>query len=195
MCTPFVPVLSQTNPLHFLAAYFCTMHFNILLPPQLSSPTRSYPSGLPTKTLREYLCSPLRVTCPVHLTVLDLITVVMAVQNTSWSSSFCGLQSFVPCSLLDRIIYVKLTRSKIFELRTHDLPLMWKTKINTHIKQRVTLWFTLLHTKREYKRFWTEYPYEIPTGHLLLLISSSMEFPHVSVLPKQTKFATFCGKG
>jgi hypothetical protein len=137
MCPPLVPILCQTNPVRDFPAYFFTKNCNILLPLKRICSKESYPSGLSTKTLCE---SRLHAICPAHLTLLNLIIIVITVENTSWSSSFCDLQSLDLCSLLGTIICVKLKLSKILDLRMHVLPLMWETKIYTHIEQWVTLW-------------------------------------------------------
>ena len=69
-----VPILSQIDPAHVLTSHFLKIYLNIILPftPRLPSGLR--PSGFPTKTLYTPPLSPIRVTCPVHPILLDLIT-------------------------------------------------------------------------------------------------------------------------
>jgi len=70
--------------------------------PDLSSPCPFFPSGFPTKTLYTTLLSPIRVTCPLHRILLDLITrKILGEQYGSLSCSLCSfLHSRVASSLL-----------------------------------------------------------------------------------------------
>jgi hypothetical protein len=45
---------------------------------RLGLPSGLFPSGFPTKTLYTFLCYPMRATCPVHLTRLDLICLMIS---------------------------------------------------------------------------------------------------------------------
>jgi len=52
---PFVPVLSQINPVHTISTYFCKMHLNIILPPACTSFKWLFPLCLLTNTLYVFL--------------------------------------------------------------------------------------------------------------------------------------------
>jgi hypothetical protein len=49
------------------------IHFNIISHLRLGLPTGLLPSGFPTKALYAPLLSPIRATCPTHLSLLDFI--------------------------------------------------------------------------------------------------------------------------
>ena len=66
----------------------------------LALPSGLFPSGFPTKTLYTLLLSPIRVSCPAHLILLNFITrTILSEEYTSLSSSLCiffNLLSLVP---------------------------------------------------------------------------------------------------
>jgi hypothetical protein len=65
-------ILSQTNPLYTTPSYFSKIYHNFILGlfGGLS------PSGFFTKNLHSFLISSKCATCPTHLTLLDLFTVI-----------------------------------------------------------------------------------------------------------------------
>ena len=100
-CSPPVPILSQTNPVHTPTSHCLSIHFNITLPSMPGSSKFFFPSGYPINTLHAPFLSPICAICPAHLILLDLITWIKFGDYRSLSSSLCSfLQSPVTSSLL-----------------------------------------------------------------------------------------------
>jgi hypothetical protein len=57
--------------------YFPKIHFNFVLHPCLGLQSGIFPSGCATKILYVFLISPMHATCPSHLVLLDLITLII----------------------------------------------------------------------------------------------------------------------
>jgi hypothetical protein len=66
------PEPDQSNP-----SYLSKIHFNIVYPSTSWSSQWSLPSGFPTNILYAFLFSPIRATCPVYLTLLHLIILII----------------------------------------------------------------------------------------------------------------------
>jgi len=71
---PPVSILSLINPTH--ATHPTSLRFILILSShlRLGLPSGLFPSGFPTQTLYTHLLSPICVTCPAHLIVLDFVT-------------------------------------------------------------------------------------------------------------------------
>jgi len=108
------PAKSSPYPtFHCLKTYL-----NIVLLSTNRSSKWLFPSGFTTKTLYARLLSPIRVTCPTHLILLDFITrKICAEEYRSLSSSLCSfLHSPLSLSILGPNILLNALFSNTFSL-------------------------------------------------------------------------------
>ena len=73
-CSPPVPTVGETSPVHAHPSHFLNIHFDVIRQPRLDLPSGFFPSRFPTKTLCAPLLAPIRAACTTSLILLNLIT-------------------------------------------------------------------------------------------------------------------------
>jgi hypothetical protein len=68
------PEPDRSNPYHPILS---KIYFNIAHPPTSWPSQWSLPSEFPTNILYEFLCSPIRATCPAYRILLELIILII----------------------------------------------------------------------------------------------------------------------
>jgi len=88
---PPVSILDQPNPVHIHTSHLLQIHPNT--PPSTPRSSQWTPSlRFPHQDPIHTLSSPIRVTCPAHLILLDFITrTILGEEYKSFSSSLCNL--------------------------------------------------------------------------------------------------------
>jgi hypothetical protein len=81
-------VAPKGSTVHTIPSYPSNIHLNIIPHLHVSLSIGPFSSGFPTKTLYTFLLSPMHVTCPVHIILLDLI--ILIIYDKLWSSSLCS---------------------------------------------------------------------------------------------------------
>jgi hypothetical protein len=89
---PMVPILRQMHPVqifhHISLRYILILYSNL----RLGLPSGLFSSGYPIKILYAFLTSPMRATCPAHLILLHMITLIILSEACKlWSSSLFSL--------------------------------------------------------------------------------------------------------
>jgi hypothetical protein len=73
---PLIHILSQMNPVHNLPPSFLRSILILFSYLRRGLPSGPFSSGFPTKIFYAFRVSPMRATCPVHVNLLDLITLI-----------------------------------------------------------------------------------------------------------------------
>ena len=121
---PPVPILSQINPVRAPPHSSAILFFH----PQLYILCGLCSSGFPSKIPYTPLLSPIRATCPAHLVLLNLITlIIFCGQYRSLSSSLC---SFLHSPVTSFLLSPNISLSALF---SNTLSLSSSLNVSDHV--------------------------------------------------------------
>jgi hypothetical protein len=129
---------------------------------RLGLPKGIFLAGLPVKILKACLRSSILATWPVHLSLLDLITLtILGERYKQWSYSLWSLLHFPFSSLLDPNIHLRILLSNTFCLRfslnvRDHASQPYSTTGNIIVSYTSILIFKFLERSQEDKTIWTE---------------------------------------
>jgi hypothetical protein len=90
--SPIVPILSRINSVPCVDNYFFNIFLILSFHLRLGLPEGLFPADVPVKILKAHLLFSILATGPVHLSLLDLITLTMLGKRYKlWSSSLLSL--------------------------------------------------------------------------------------------------------
>jgi len=96
-----VSVLSQINPVHIFPHCFSKILLNVTLPSTHTFWNALFRLVFPTTILSAFLTSFMSATCPAHLILLDIITLIIFGEKCNFSSSsLCSFLQPPPTSFL-----------------------------------------------------------------------------------------------
>jgi len=109
--------------IQFIPTHFFKIHFNIFLCLRLGVPSYLFPEGFPNKILHAFPFYPKPTTHPAYYIFLDMITLIISEECSSWSWSLQSI--FLPVLVLI-ILYSKACTLNLWAL---DSVLLAHTKI------------------------------------------------------------------
>ncbi|PNF25245.1 hypothetical protein B7P43_G13294, partial [Cryptotermes secundus] len=160
----------QSNPYHPILSLRSILIFSTHL--RLGLPSGLFPPGIPTDILYAFPISPIRATCPAHLILLDLIILIIVMkllimQFSPTSCHFISLRS--KYSPKKNTLFSNTLRLRS-SLNVRD-QVSHPYRTTGKIIVLYILIFMFWDSRREDKRFWTEWYQALPQFSLLLISS------------------------
>jgi hypothetical protein len=132
---PLTRILSQINPVHETPSSLRSIFISSIRL-RLGLPSGLFPSGFPTKIRYAFRFAPIRTTCSAHLTLLNLIIlIILGEEYKFWSF----LQRSITSSLFGPNIHLSTLFSDTLSLCS----LMPETEFHTHTESQTKLQFCL----------------------------------------------------
>jgi hypothetical protein len=127
-----VPILNQINPIHTCPLYLSKIHFSIILSPTSRFSHWHHTFWLSYKNPIWIQLFPMRATCLVHLSLIDLILIILGEESKLCSSSKSSFLQPLPlqCSLVQIFFSALCSQTPSIYVP----PLITETKFHTHTK-------------------------------------------------------------